>query len=155
MSSVTGGLILARGLRIRTRGWHCSKHGKYCLHNSPGSHLCGFIRRFPKFILPRAKYVILLGHAQDTENYILLKLDWIRDRSAKRHLIMNSPQFWVDSFLRRATQCGNQCRLCSCLCVKRCHLRVPCPKTGPRSLMWAYERPIWDMKVRMPSIKGA
>ena len=44
--------------------------GKYCLVNLSGSHLCNSIAFLWKFIPLRAEYVILLGHAQDTENYI-------------------------------------------------------------------------------------
>ena len=42
-------------------------------------HVCG------QFLSPRARYVILLGHAQDTENDILQKLTRIWDGSAKQY----------------------------------------------------------------------
>ena len=40
-----------------------------------------------KIILPRTRYVILLGHAQDTENYRFQKFIRIIERSAKQHVI--------------------------------------------------------------------
>ena len=53
--------------------------------NSPGGHY--FIARFAgKLIPPRARYVILLGHAQDTENYIFQKSIRVRGRSAKKYV---------------------------------------------------------------------
>ena len=42
----------------------------------------------------RAKYVVLLDHAQDAENYRFQKVIWIRDGSAKQYVIVlkiNSP----------------------------------------------------------------
>ena len=50
-----------------------------------------------KFFPLRARYLILLDHAQDTENDIFQKLIWIRGRSAKtyiRSLKMSSPRFF-------------------------------------------------------------
>ena len=64
------------------------KRGHDCFIHSPDGHLCNFIPpSLRKIIPPRAKYVILLGHAQDIENCILHKLIRIRDRSAKEYVI--------------------------------------------------------------------
>ena len=47
------------------------KRGKYCLIASPRGQSCKIIARFcRKLSPPRARYVILSGHAQDTDNYI-------------------------------------------------------------------------------------
>ena len=61
-----------------------------CVIHSPGGHLCNFIARLAEDeIPPRARYVILFGHAQDTENYRFQKLIRIRGRSAEIYVILN------------------------------------------------------------------
>ena len=51
-----------------------------------------------KLIPPRAKYVILLGHAQDTENYKFQKSIRIRGRSATKMCNFSGNEFPHDFF---------------------------------------------------------
>ena len=64
------------------------KRGKSCWTNSPGGHLCNFIARSAEnWFPPEPDCVVLLGHVQDTENYIFQKLIRTRDRSANKYVI--------------------------------------------------------------------
>ena len=59
------------------------------------------IARFCRYVIPpRAKYVVLLDHAQGTENYRSQQLIWIGDRSANISGTQFPHQFfgicWVD-----------------------------------------------------------
>ena len=54
-----------------------------CLINAPGGHLCNLLRVLLTITSPKARNVILLGHAEETEKYMFQKLIRIRGRSAK------------------------------------------------------------------------
>ena len=54
---------------------------------SPAVTYVILLRIWRKSLPQRAKYVILLGHAQETEHDIYQRLICIRDRSAKKYVI--------------------------------------------------------------------
>ena len=54
--------------------------------NPPGGHLCNFIARFAENELSSAIYVILLGHAQDTEK---IRISEIKSKPGQRQISKN------------------------------------------------------------------